>query len=1145
MSRALIQPTRRRVVRNALLAGLALVFLAASAWIFLRHHSGERFIGVSGLFTGIAALAMSVADYFRPREEPSDPGTLADHLATTVEGQWSEEAGARSLRDPGVLPLSWAASARAVADSPAAQVSRSPEAGQIVRLRLDGRLDGRFTDAVAQLADSYGRVDSGRLVVLGEPGAGKTVLAILLTLGLLKARTPGSPVPVLLAVSTWDPICEPLDDWIVHTLASSYYSGRRDIPRRLLERGLLLPILDGLDEIPESERRSAIRAINRTLGGDRPIVVTCRSAEYEDVIQGGAPVLRRAPVVEVEPVAVDDVVAYLRDVEWPDGTDWTAVFAHLRASGRADDPLSSALSTPLMVSLTRLVYEKGGGDPGELLDSDRFDCRHAVEDYLLGRLIDAAYEPERLPSGRVVEESEPEWDAAKARRWLTYLAHYLHRHRERDLAWWLMSQRLLSPWVAPGIGIGVGAVLMVAVLAWASVAGGNSQGGSLVFGSMTGSAFAVVAMVIWYATAGRRPGRLSLSVRGSLGRLRRGFATGLALVAVPAVPFLAGSFIFTSLGRHWSMGDINIFAMLVACSVTLATVIGLAMAVHNWLQAPPSRPTQADPLTFLQKDRRSSLAGALAAGGVVGALSLLAVVLGMTLGRFGVQSVTHLAEWSGRPALPELWSAGYRMVNEQLVDSVVARVGEAVILPGVIVALLILLSRAWPRFLITRALLALKGELPWRLLTFLSDARDRGLLRQSGGTYQFRHIRLQEQLVDNASRTPAGLPGPRVVPETTTRRRVLAGASATLAVGVLGGAAAALPRDRSLAILTSDRFPFPENQFGVAAMAFSHDGRTLSVCNQVGSTSLLTWGDPRRTADIHMHQMFDIREITFSADDRIVAVNYNTSDGSSYIDLWEAATSRPFNPPGFAGNSGAASNDGRFVAVTRTSGSIDLWDTAARRWSASLSVANTLPDSPRPTTISLSHDGLYLAAATDDGKVILWDRRTETVVGGPKIPGTITELKVSTVGTVVAVATDKQGDKRCHLWHWQAGPIAVLPAYNNWLVSGDGSVLATSRDKYDDRYKVELWETATGRALPSPPAPYDICALNRNGSLLATADQDGAIHLWDTRGGGRDAADPFLGHTAPIVAAAFADKAGFLATACDDNVIRIWRVPHP
>jgi hypothetical protein len=43
-----------------------------------------------------------------------------------------------------------------------------------------------------------------------------------------------------------------------------------------------------------------------------------------------------------------------------------------------------------------------------------------------------------------------------------------------------------------------------------------------------------------------------------------------------------------------------------------------------------------------------------------------------------------------------------------------------------------------------RLLLPLSGELPWRTRAFLRDAHERGVLRQSGAFYQFRHILLQE-----------------------------------------------------------------------------------------------------------------------------------------------------------------------------------------------------------------------------------------------------------------------------------------------------------------------------------------------------------------------------------------------------------------
>jgi hypothetical protein len=54
---------------------------------------------------------------------------------------------------------------------------------------------------------------------------------------------------------------------------------------------------------------------------------------------------------------------------------------------------------------------------------------------------------------------------------------------------------------------------------------------------------------------------------------------------------------------------------------------------------------------------------------------------------------------------------------------------------------------AWPLWLIARGWLALRGRLPWPLMGFLADAHQRGVLRQAGAVYQFRHINLQHRLV--------------------------------------------------------------------------------------------------------------------------------------------------------------------------------------------------------------------------------------------------------------------------------------------------------------------------------------------------------------------------------------------------------------
>lgn len=68
-----------------------------------------------------------------------------------------------------------------------------------------------------------------------------------------------------------------------------------------------------------------------------------------------------------------------------------------------------------------------------------------------------------------------------------------------------------------------------------------------------------------------------------------------------------------------------------------------------------------------------------------------------------------------------------------------------------------LTTPAFPTFLIARMLLAVRRELPWSLMPFLEDAHRRGVLRQQGAVFQFRHSTLQEHLATGAtSRAAAG-----------------------------------------------------------------------------------------------------------------------------------------------------------------------------------------------------------------------------------------------------------------------------------------------------------------------------------------------------------------------------------------------------
>lgn len=785
---------RRRLVRDCLFAGVGTGAIGLAVWM-LADGVSDQLVTVAGLFVGIASLLLALVDFFRQEPTSPDPLALADDLALRLREQWLEEAEARQLRDPRVLPLMWTTTTRDVVDD-------TPQPGsantRVLRIRLDGRLDGRFDEVIGQLSAGYAQVPNRRLVAIGEPGSGKTVLAILLTLGLLGGRGPGGPVPVLLPVSSWDPVRERLDDWIIRTLAQPYYNGRSEIPRTLLAHGLLLPVLDGLDEIPESARRSAIRGINHAIGGERPIVVTCRATEYEDLIRGGAPTLRRAAVVEVSPVSPEDVIAYLGEVDWPARVDWAPVFTRLRSE--PGSPVAAALSTPLMVTSARLVYQRGGGTPGELLDGDRFDCAYAVEDHLTHGLVDAAYAPDPdLPEGSAERDR---WSAEQARRWLTFLACYLHDRRERDLAWWLMSSRLMSPWAGPLAGLGIGGVLVLAAVVWMSVTQSialDDRSKATVAALCIGGAFALFNSLVWYASGARPPGRLSWSVRGSTGRLLRGFRVGAALALVCVVPLLLGVTAIRVIDEPGGRGTpraVELYVEALTISGALAVVVGLALAAHNLLDAPPLRATQVSPINSLAQDRRSALVSAMVAGLVVALTGLIGWYAGLVFGDVLLRQLTNWTGWPGPYDVGMLAADRWDELTGAF-GNWRSAVGVAVLLPGTFFTLLVLMGRAWPRFLLARIYLAARGRLPWRLMTFLADARRRELLRQAGGVYQFRHIRLQETLAGEP--TYADEQHARASARRAVRRRVVlavgVGAALASAAGVVGRR-----RDESVAV---------------------------------------------------------------------------------------------------------------------------------------------------------------------------------------------------------------------------------------------------------------------------------------------------------------------------------------------------------
>jgi len=161
-----------------------------------------------------------------------------------------------------------------------------------------------------------------------------------------------------------------------------------------------------------------------------------------------------------------------------------------------------------------------------------------------------------------------------------------------------------------------------------------------------------------------------------------------------------------------------------------AAVAGLVLRT---LQEPADRPLVLTPERSLRQDRAAALVRSTSLWALTSALLLTAV--------FSLQDGANIPGLSGQP-----WLA----------------VGPTA-----------LALSAWGRFLTVRVWCAVTGQLPWRLMAFLKDAHVRGVLRQVGAVYQFRHVRLQERLTLPAPdrREPGHPPVPRPRSEPTGQLR--------------------------------------------------------------------------------------------------------------------------------------------------------------------------------------------------------------------------------------------------------------------------------------------------------------------------------------------------------------------------------------
>lgn len=223
---------------------------------------------------------------------------------------------------------------------------------ELVRVSTRTSHQGETTD-LARLVEDTG----GRVAVVGPAGSGKTTAAVDLLGQWLDAPPSGvrgALVPLYVRLSSWGDE-EDLATWLTAQVRALTGLSARQAASAL---PLVVPILDGFDEVSEARRRRCAEALQEHLDRNRAalLVLTSRSPEFDavsDILRSVRP-LRLEPL---DPAAISGLL--LRD----DPRHWAPVVAEIQREGSL---LGWALQTPLMVQVVLDAW--GHADPANLIE---------------------------------------------------------------------------------------------------------------------------------------------------------------------------------------------------------------------------------------------------------------------------------------------------------------------------------------------------------------------------------------------------------------------------------------------------------------------------------------------------------------------------------------------------------------------------------------------------------------------------------------------------------------------------------------------------------------------------------------------------------------------------------------------------------
>jgi hypothetical protein len=261
----------------------------------------------------------------------------------------------------------------------------------------------QIADDVVAAFESFKR----RLLIVGEPGSGKTIAAYSL-IEYLDDTEGDRRIPLLVNLSAWE-AQEDFEAFLVDYLCSSvgYEVHERAVASAFIDSDRYSLILDGLDEIAVALRTHFSERLDefvRRLPVEVGVIVTCRTQEYQELRADYPTGLGLVQAVEILPLTDQQLDCAFVELA-KDEKDWELFLSERDLT--AYQRVRQLLSNPLFLNLA----VAGRLSPSQLLDwtTTEQELQDRVLDSYLDRTLtdQTQYEPE------------------DARRCLTWVARFL------------------------------------------------------------------------------------------------------------------------------------------------------------------------------------------------------------------------------------------------------------------------------------------------------------------------------------------------------------------------------------------------------------------------------------------------------------------------------------------------------------------------------------------------------------------------------------------------------------------------------------------------------------------------------------------------------------------------------------------------